>query len=89
MNYETASPDRVHVVRQSVSMDHQQFARALGVSPSTVAEWESGESEPTTYHAVVINRIGVLAQENAERARRAIDGLGSRSAFNLFSFLFS
>lgn len=40
-------PEERRQVRESAGLSLRAFANAIGVSPSTVARWESGEREPS------------------------------------------
>ena len=37
---------RLSAVRVNAEMNQQEWAQALGVSPNTVINWESGKAEP-------------------------------------------
>ena len=40
------SPETVKVIRETLRMNHQEFADALGISYSSVSRFESGERNP-------------------------------------------
>jgi DNA-binding transcriptional regulator YiaG len=40
------APEERRMLREGAGLSIRSFANALGVSPSTVARWESGERDP-------------------------------------------
>jgi transcriptional regulator with XRE-family HTH domain len=47
-------PDRIRAARNRAGLSQRQMARALGVTPSAVAQWELGDTTPTHEHLLAI-----------------------------------
>jgi transcriptional regulator with XRE-family HTH domain len=64
-------------IRDTFNLDSRTLAKALNVSPATVARWESGESEPTGLQAEVLRALHNVAMkvQDDETQRQAIAGL--------------
>jgi DNA-binding transcriptional regulator YiaG len=50
--------------RKAMGMTQKEFARQIGVDPSTLARWERGEREPSGMYHDLINRT--LAVQNPD-----------------------
>lgn len=46
--------DRIRAARTAAGLSQRQLARALGVSPSAVAQWELDDTKPTHEHLFAI-----------------------------------
>jgi DNA-binding transcriptional regulator YiaG len=49
--------DRLRTLREDAGLSQSDVARALGVNPSNVSRWESGESRPRGRHAVALLQV--------------------------------
>lgn len=47
----------LHIVRKIANLTQKELATACGVSESTVANWETGRSEPTVSQAYKISAV--------------------------------
>lgn len=57
-------------IREQAGLSIRTFANALGVSPSTVARWESGERDPHgPFLFVYVEGLRVLAKAAEDRRR--------------------
>lgn len=66
MAADTAIGTRIKKRRQVLDMTQQSLADALGVSKSTVANWESGKHFPLRYLGKVEAVLGVTLEDEAE-----------------------
>ena len=68
----TLTPDQVHRRRKALGLTQQQLATALGVSVSTVANWEAGRYEPPGYLQLALDLLDAIQQAkrraNAKKA---------------------
>lgn len=51
------SPEELKKLREELSCSASELARALGVEPKTVVQWESGELFPTKRHAEQMQKL--------------------------------
>jgi len=60
-------PEERRRLREEAGLSVRAFANALGVSPSTVARWETGEREPSgPYLFVYVDGLRTLAKVRRE-----------------------
>lgn len=52
------------VARKIANLTQKQLALAVGVSESTVINWEKGRSEPTVSQAIAIGEATGIAYDN-------------------------
>ena len=52
------------VARKIANLTQKQLALAVGVSESTVINWEKGRSEPTVSQAIAIGEVTGIAYDN-------------------------
>ncbi|MBP9723086.1 MAG: helix-turn-helix domain-containing protein [Gammaproteobacteria bacterium] len=51
-------PDEIHNIRKNIAKVTQpEFAKILGVSPSTIAKWETGNKKPSGLALKILNLI--------------------------------
>jgi len=64
-------------IRATFNLDSRALAKALNVSPATVARWEAGENEPTGLQAEVLRALHnvALKVQNDEVQKQVIAGL--------------
>jgi transcriptional regulator with XRE-family HTH domain len=51
--------DRIRLRRQALGMDQAEFARRVGVDPSTVIAWEKGRHRPTRRQGAIEAVLGI------------------------------
>lgn len=64
-------------IRSTFSLEQRDLAKALNVSPATVARWESGESAPTGLQAEVLRALHNVALQvkDNEAQKQIVAGL--------------
>ncbi len=63
-------PEERRCLREEAGLSVRTFANALGVSPSTVARWETGEREPTgPFLFVYVDGLRTLEKARGRRNR--------------------
>ena len=50
-------PLNIHAIRKQLGLTQQRLAHTLGVSMSTVANWEAGRSQPSSLALRQINDL--------------------------------
>ncbi len=64
---ELPEPEERRRLREEAGLSVRAFANALGVSPSTVARWETGEREPNgPFLFVYVDGLRTLAKVRRE-----------------------
>ena len=64
---ELPTPEARRRLREEAGLSVRAFANALGVSPSTVARWETGEREPSgPFLFVYVDGLRTLAKVRRE-----------------------
>ena len=64
---ELPTPEERRRLREEAGLSVRTFANALGVSPSTVARWETGEREPNgPFLFVYVDGLRTLAKVRRE-----------------------
>ncbi len=64
---ELPTPEERRRLREVAGLSVRAFANALGVSPSTVARWETGEREPSgPFLFVYVDGLRTLAKVRRE-----------------------
>ena len=69
-------PDYVLAVRDlrsRLGMTQEDFARALGITVSTVCRWEKGRARPSTLAAASMNRMAGVRGVDAAAVVAALD----------------
>lgn len=64
-------------IKRTFNLDSRALAKALNVSPATVARWESGESAPTGLQAEVLRALHnvALKVKDDEAQKQVVAGL--------------
>lgn len=68
-------PDRIAMIRQSLSLTLSDFARVVGIERPTVYAWIDGKSLPRRGNVERLNRIAALAERWNELAARPLGRL--------------
>lgn len=74
------TPDQVYRRRYALGLTQQQLAHRLGVSVSTIANWESGLYQSSEYLALALDTIARMlkvereAEERRARREKALAG---------------
>lgn len=69
------TPERIRELRERLGLTPTEFAAKVGVSASTICNWESGSRHPRYDAMLVLNR---LAEETATNGRRKKATAGAR-----------
>jgi len=64
---------QIQFIEQTLGLNSQELAKALGVAPITVTRWEEGTNTPTGLQAEVLNGLYSVAMniDEAEDKQRA------------------
>lgn len=89
MNERPSIPTCLQETRDALDMGKSELARTLGVSPTSIHNWESGNSSPDAYRKAAIRRLWEGAMDHPEDTRRTVSGLGPRSVSELLGKLFT
>ncbi|MEO7325407.1 MAG: helix-turn-helix domain-containing protein [Dokdonella sp.] len=72
--------DRVRLARRIMNLNQAALAKAIGVGPSAVAQWEIPDgTSPTVHHMIQIAACCGLAFEGLATGRGAISGKGQEA----------
>jgi putative transcriptional regulator len=67
-------PEEIKALRDSLNMSQEEFARAFGLSFSTVSRWESGKSIPRREQECQLEALRELMQQQGVN-RKKVAGL--------------
>lgn len=70
-------PEELVFVRETFDLSQRDLAKALNVSPYTVARWEAGDNEPTGLQDEVLRALHntALRSRHDQAAARALGGM--------------
>jgi transcriptional regulator with XRE-family HTH domain len=71
------TPDQIRFILETFNLTQRDLAKAMNVSPPTVARWEDGSNAPTGLQAEVLRALHSVALQvrNDEVRRQVIAGL--------------
>lgn len=67
--------DQLRILRKTLGLNQEEFARLFDVHPMTVSKWERGESMPTAYQYGLMQKFQLAADKGKEEVAKELKGL--------------